>query len=140
VRYDAPDQSQLDFGVRTLTEAAGAVDLATVQIGANDGFLCRQTTANRCSTPGDVAALTQSVQANLQKILSTLRTQGRYDGQIAVVTYYALNYADAVRGRDAGTGQRDRADGGSQPGPTSRTATRRSSSRRTGPAGTRSTR
>ena len=33
------------------------------------------------------------MQANLDRILKTLREQ--YDGQIVVVTYYALNYSDA---------------------------------------------
>jgi lysophospholipase L1-like esterase len=97
VLYDAVDQSQIDFAVSTLTENDD-VDLVTVQIGANDAFLCQQTTANRCSTPEDRAALIQSVQANLHTILSALRTEGQYDGQIVVVTYYALDYADPMGG------------------------------------------
>jgi hypothetical protein len=35
------------------------------------------------------------VQTNLGMILSTLRNEAGYDGQIVVVTYYALNYSDA---------------------------------------------
>jgi lysophospholipase L1-like esterase len=98
VPYGGRDESQLDFAVRTLTEAADEVDLVTIRLGANDGFLCQQTTASRCSADQDVAALTQSVEANLNTILSTLRTDGGYDGQIVVVTYYALDYANAVGG------------------------------------------
>ena len=94
VRYRSVDQSQLDFAVHTLTDSPD-VGLVTVQIGANDGFLCQQTTADRCSTPAEIQALGQTVQANLDRILSTLRGEGGYDGQIVVVTYYALNYSDA---------------------------------------------
>jgi len=91
VRYDAVDQSQLDFAVDTLEETE--VDLVTVQIGANDVFICQRTTADRCTSPATLQALGQTVQAGLDRILKTLREH--YDGQIVVVTYYALNYADA---------------------------------------------
>ena len=90
--YDARDQSQLDFAVRTLAETE--VELVTVQIGANDAFLCQQTTADGCSSEASIQALGQTVQANLDRILKALRAQ--YDGQIVVVTYYALDYSDAV--------------------------------------------
>ena len=91
VDYDSPQQSQLDFALGRLTEDDG-VELVTLQIGANDGFICQRTTASRCSAPSDIMALAQAAQANLRTILSTLRAE--YDGQIVVVTYYALNYAD----------------------------------------------
>jgi lysophospholipase L1-like esterase len=94
VRYGSVDQSQLDFAVRTLTETDD-VELVTVQIGANDAFICQKTTASRCSDPAEIQALGQTVQTNLDRILSTLRNEGQYDGQIVVVTYYALNYSDA---------------------------------------------
>jgi lysophospholipase L1-like esterase len=90
VPYEAQEQPQLDFAVNTLEESE--VDLVTVQIGANDIFLCQQTTADRCSSPATLQTLAQNVQANLDRILKTLRET--YDGQIVVVTYYALNYSD----------------------------------------------
>jgi lysophospholipase L1-like esterase len=90
VPYEAQEQPQLDFAVNTLEESE--VDLVTVQIGANDVFLCQQTTADRCSSPATLQPLAQVMQANLDRILKTLREQ--YDGQIVVVTYYALNYSD----------------------------------------------
>ncbi|TQN42042.1 GDSL-like lipase/acylhydrolase family protein [Blastococcus colisei] len=94
VQYDSFDQSQLDFAVDTLTENDD-VELVTLQIGANDVFLCQQTTPSRCSDPANLQALAQSVQANVETILSTLRDEAGYDGQVVVVTYYALNYSDA---------------------------------------------
>jgi lysophospholipase L1-like esterase len=93
VLYDSVDQSQLDFAVTTLAETDD-VDLVTLQIGANDGFICQQTTADRCSSPAEVQTLAQTVQTNLDRILKALRE--RYDGQIVVVTYYALDYSDAT--------------------------------------------
>ena len=105
VRYESPEQSQLDFAVDTLTENED-VQLVTLQIGANDTFLCQQTTPTRCSDPADLQTLAQTVQANLDRILSTLRDDAGYDGQIVVVTYYALDYSTAfgatTRNLDAG--------------------------------------
>jgi lysophospholipase L1-like esterase len=94
VLYESVDQSQLDFAVHTLTGNED-VELVTLQIGANDAFICQRTTPSRCSDPADIQAVTQSVQANLGQILSTLRGEGGYGGQIVVVTYYALDYDDA---------------------------------------------
>jgi lysophospholipase L1-like esterase len=94
VSYDSVDQSQMDFAVNTLTENED-IELVTVQIGANDAFICQQTTPARCSDPADVQTLAQTVQTNLGTILSRLRDEAGYDGQIVVVTYYALNYSDA---------------------------------------------
>jgi lysophospholipase L1-like esterase len=101
VRYDALDQSQLDFALSTLEETE--VDLVTLQIGANDAFICQQTTVARCSNPAELQTLAQTVQTNLDGILKRLREQ--YDEQIVVVTYYALNYADAF---GVATGELDR--------------------------------
>jgi lysophospholipase L1-like esterase len=91
VLYDSVDQSQLAFAVSTLAKTED-VDLVTLQIGANDGFICQQTTADRCSSPAEIQMLAQSVQTNLDRVLKALREQ--YEGQIVVVTYYALNYSD----------------------------------------------
>jgi lysophospholipase L1-like esterase len=90
VTYDAPDQAQLDFAVRAVKNTDD-ISLITVQLGANDGFLCQASTPDHCAT--EVVTVAQTVQQNLTAILATLRDQG-YDGKIVVVTYYALNYAD----------------------------------------------
>jgi lysophospholipase L1-like esterase len=85
--------SQLHYAAETL-EDNPHVRLVTLQLGANDGFICVATGA--CATPEGLAALTAHVQANLDLILSTLRHEGHYWGRIAVVTYYALDYTDPV--------------------------------------------
>ena len=94
VPYDSADQSQLDFAMNALT-GDDDVELVTVQIGANDAFLCQQTTPSRCTDPADLQALRTTLQSNLDRILKALREDAGYDGQIVVVTYYALNYSDA---------------------------------------------
>jgi lysophospholipase L1-like esterase len=90
VPYDSPDQSQLDLAVRTLKDTPD-VQLVTLQLGANDGFICQATTPDRCGA--EIISVATTVQDNLTTILSTLRDQG-YAGPIVVVSYYALNYAD----------------------------------------------
>lgn len=95
VAYDSPDQPQMEFALETLRRSDD-VRLITVQIGANDGFLCQSTTPDHCQSPAEYQAVGQAIQANLGKILSTLRGDGGYDGQIVVVNYYALDYASPL--------------------------------------------
>lgn len=92
VRYDSARQSQLDFALSTLKRTKD-VSLVTLQLGANDAFLCQQTTADRCAS--EIVTVAESVQSNLIRILSALRDRGGYHGRIVVVTYYAMNYATA---------------------------------------------
>lgn len=85
--------SQLDYAVEVLEEAPH-VRLVTLQLGANDAFLCQKT--GQCSTLAGIQALAADVQKNLGTILSTLRDEGDYRGRIVVATYYALDYAKPV--------------------------------------------
>src|SRR5206468_12931693 len=56
--FDSVAQSQLDFALSTLKKAD--VSLVTVQIGANDAFLCQQTTSDSCVS--EVGTLAQTVE------------------------------------------------------------------------------
>jgi lysophospholipase L1-like esterase len=85
--------SQLDHAVQTLQEEP-RVRLVTLQLGANDAFLCQQITVDRCTSPASIQALAEHVRGNLDLVLTTLRDDGGYCGRIAVVTYYSLDYAD----------------------------------------------
>jgi lysophospholipase L1-like esterase len=91
VAYDSPDQPQMEYALETLRRTED-VRLITVQIGANDGFLCQATTADHCQSAAELQGIGQAIQTNLGKILSTLRGAGHYDGEIVVVNYYALDY------------------------------------------------
>jgi lysophospholipase L1-like esterase len=90
--YESPTQSQLDFAVSTLKKTA-KVSLVTLQVGANDAFICQQTTPDGCLS--EIGTVAQTVGTNVDAILAALRDRGGYRGKIVVVTYYALNYADA---------------------------------------------
>lgn len=70
--------------------------LVSLNIGANDLFLCQKTTASGCASPADFGALLTRVQSNVATILSTLRHQGRYHHRVVLVTYYSANYTDAA--------------------------------------------
>jgi lysophospholipase L1-like esterase len=86
--------SQLSYAVRYLQQHPDT-QLVTIGIGANDLFLCQETTADHCAGP-DFARTLAGVTANLDTILSALRNQARYRHTLVVVTYYALNYGDAA--------------------------------------------
>jgi hypothetical protein len=95
--------AQLDAAVAYLQDPAQPTpELITIDIGANDLLLF----AKACS-PGDSTCLTGMIptllatvlpktEANVSWTLQSLRGDGGYDGPIALVTTYALDYSDAV--------------------------------------------
>lgn len=86
---------QLQYALTVLKTSN--VRLITIQLGANDGFLCQEnnSTTDRCASPAEIGAVAQHVRANLDYIIKALRTEGHYTGRIVVVDYYALDYSDA---------------------------------------------
>lgn len=87
LKVDWGTGSQLDFAVDFLAGNPGT-DLVTVQLGANDLFRC-QAAEGGC-TDEAFGAVLNAVGSNLATTLGELR--GVYDGQIVVVSYYALDY------------------------------------------------
>jgi len=85
--------TQMDYALSTL-ESNANVRLVTVMLGANDGFLCSETTEPYCNDPTDIAGIVSHVRANLESILGELRSH--YGGQIIIVNYYALDYSDSA--------------------------------------------
>jgi lysophospholipase L1-like esterase len=86
--------SQLAFAVSFLKQHPDT-KLVTIDIGANDLDLCRDTTPDGCTGPDFQRTLGQ-VGTNLDTILSALRGTAGYRGEIVLVTYYAVNYRDAA--------------------------------------------
>lgn len=70
--------------------------LVTIDVGANDFFLCEETTADHCSSPAELGALGQTLQTNLATILGKLRSTA-YRGPVVVLTYYSLSYTDKTQ-------------------------------------------
>ena len=87
--------SQLGYAVSYL-KTHHNVRLVSLMIGANDFFVCQETTADHCASLSEQAALIATVEKNVTTILSTIRSKAHYGGQIAIVNYYSLDYASAT--------------------------------------------
>jgi lysophospholipase L1-like esterase len=81
--------SQLDYAVSYLKKHKN-VRLVSLMIGANDLFLCQETTADHCASLTEQAAVIATVGKNVTTILSTIRNKAHYGGQIAIVSYYSI--------------------------------------------------
>jgi lysophospholipase L1-like esterase len=86
--------SQLHYAVKYLRSHSG-VRLVSLMIGANDGFLCQETTADNCAS--ELPSVLAKVSANVTQILSRVRGQAGYSGQIVIVNYYSLDYSSALQ-------------------------------------------
>ena len=87
--------SQLDFAVSYLRTHHN-VRLVSLMIGANDFFVCQETTADHCTSAAELAATSASVSKNVTTILSAIRYKAHYGGQLAIVNYYSLDYSTAA--------------------------------------------
>lgn len=83
--------SQLAFAENYLKKFPNT-RLVTLMIGANDGFICLSRTNDSCFK--QFGALQATITKNTTKILKGLRDTAHYQGQIALVTYWSLNYRD----------------------------------------------
>ncbi len=84
--------SQLAFALSYL-HAHHNVRLVTLMIGANDFFVCQETTSDSCASSAERAATAAVVTKNIHTILSAIRNKAHYFGQIVIVNYYSLDYA-----------------------------------------------
>lgn len=92
--HTAYQGAQLDFAVEYL-RSHPRTRLVSIDVGANDLFLCQATTADKC-TGTDFAATVSRVEQNLDTILSTLRERAHYHHRLVVLDYYSLDYRDLV--------------------------------------------
>jgi lysophospholipase L1-like esterase len=68
--------------------------LVTIDIGANDAFLCQETTADQCTSNAELLGVANQLSANLGTIFHDLRDVAHYRGPIVALTYYSLSYTD----------------------------------------------
>jgi lysophospholipase L1-like esterase len=87
------DGTQMQYAIHYL-EAHRHANLVTIDIGANDAFLCQETTADHCTAPGELAGVAGQISANLATIFHDLRDVAGYSGPIVVLSYYSLSYSD----------------------------------------------
>lgn len=86
--------SQLGRAVRYL-RSHPATRLVTLDIGANDVFLCQATTADHC-TGSDFLAVLAEVGRNTARIVGALRAADPHV-PIVLLTYYATDYRDLAQ-------------------------------------------
>jgi lysophospholipase L1-like esterase len=89
VQYKGP---QLTYAVSFLRRHPG-VRLVSLAIGPNDAFRCQGLTPDDCRSPAEQRALFSTLRQNIKQILSTIRDQAHYAGQLAIVNYYSLDYS-----------------------------------------------
>ena len=68
--------------------------LVTIDIGANDVFLCQETTADACASTAEFQAVLQKIQVNLTIIYTLIRDVAHYHGLLVALTYYSTSYSD----------------------------------------------
>ena len=67
--------------------------LVTIDIGANDVFLCEGTTADMCASTAEFDAVLQQIAVNLTTIYTLIRHVAHYRGPLVALTYYSLTYS-----------------------------------------------
>ncbi|MDE3206282.1 MAG: SGNH/GDSL hydrolase family protein [Acidobacteriota bacterium] len=78
--------SQMAYAVRYLTHHSEDTSLVTIDIGANDGFVCEEL--GQCSTLAGLQAALQQISAHLHDILGQIRGTG-YRGPLVLLNYYS---------------------------------------------------
>jgi lysophospholipase L1-like esterase len=87
--------SQLAYALSYLRQHPD-VTLVSLMIGANDFFVCQETTSDACTSSSELQATAARLAANVGTILSAIRDQAHYLGQLVIVNYYSLDYASAA--------------------------------------------
>jgi len=85
--------TQLDYALHYLA-AHKHTQLITIDIGANDAFLCQETTADHCTSTAELIGVASEIAGNLTTILRDLRVVAGYTGPIVALSYYSLSYSD----------------------------------------------
>ena len=87
--------TQIQYAVSYL-KTHKQTNLVTLDIGANDAFLCQETTSDQCASQSELGAVAAALTTNLGTIFHDLRGAG-YKGKIVVLTYYSLSYSDQTQ-------------------------------------------
>ncbi len=88
--------TQIDYALNYLA-AHKHTRLITIDIGANDAFLCQETTPDHCSSPLELAGVAAEIAGNLGTIFHDLRVEAGYQGPIVALSYYSLSYSDPTQ-------------------------------------------
>lgn len=85
--------TQMEYALHYLA-AHKHTQLITIDIGANDAFVCEETTLDGCSSLPELIGLATQIATNLGTIYHELRVDAGYTGTIVALTYYSLSYSD----------------------------------------------
>jgi lysophospholipase L1-like esterase len=85
--------TQMQYAIRYLVSHR-QTRLVTIDIGANDVFLCEETTADACASPAEFDAVLQQIATNLTVIYGLIRGVAQYRGPLVALTYYSLTYSN----------------------------------------------
>ncbi|MGH3320454.1 MAG: SGNH/GDSL hydrolase family protein [Streptosporangiaceae bacterium] len=87
--------TQLRFAVAFL-RSHPHTRLVTIDIGANDAFVCQETTPDQC-TGSDFVQTLHKISVNLTRIYAALRWRAHYHHALVALTYYPLDYSDPAQ-------------------------------------------
>jgi len=85
--------TQLQYAVQYL-RSHPRTRVVSLMIGANDVFLCQETTADHCAS--ELPAVLKQISTDVTHILTAIRRDGRYHGQLVILNYYSLDYSNPV--------------------------------------------
>ena len=85
--------TQMEYALHYLA-AHKHTRLVTIDIGANDAFLCQETKSDQCGSLAELLGVATEIEMNLATIFHQLRDVAGYQGPIVVLTYYSLSYSD----------------------------------------------
>ena len=88
--------TQMGYALHYLA-AHNHTGLITIDIGANDFFLCQETTPDHCTSTAEIIGVANEIVANLTTIFHDLRVVAGYSGPIVALTYYSLSYSDPAQ-------------------------------------------
>ena len=83
--------SQLAYAVSYL-KAHPHTRLVTIDIGANDAFVCEATTKYACTSSSELQTVLQSIATNLATIYHAIRVDAGYTHALVALDYYSLDY------------------------------------------------
>ena len=88
--------SQLAYAVAYL-KGHPHTRLVTIDIGANDAFVCQETTKDFCTSPAELKGVLSSLSTNLATIYSAIRNQAHYHHALVALDYYSTDYGSQTQ-------------------------------------------
>jgi GDSL-like Lipase/Acylhydrolase family len=79
--------------------------LVTIDIGANDVFLCQEATKDACASPAEFEAVLHQIAVNLTVIYALIRGVAHYRGPLVALAYYSLTYSNPPSATEVALGE-----------------------------------